>query len=391
MCGHPTPLVIATKRSSTMQSGIFLCYRRADDPGYVQAILARLERVIPPQDIFIDIESIKPGTDFVQMIESRLRSCAVLLAIIGQKWLQITNERGTRSLDDPDDWVRQEITTAMQLEKTVIPVLVGPINAPSADQLPEPLKPLARKQALRLSHESFRADAQRLIAAIAQSLNPQAEAVDTRLSRSPGISGLLGNGGRVCLTFFVFGILAALLSEIVSSAFPPIAAPAAPGPGIAISFLSNAVAAAPYAVAWPLAAYMSGFRSIRTLSVITLIFFVSWIVTAIYWENWSLLPINTFPVDRELISTMIYMGGWAIYFPRLRKFSYFLAAATIAIFGASANYAISHVEMLPYFAKLELASLALNVPLFLLIGYGISRRQPSGKYAEDMVFLQTVN
>jgi hypothetical protein len=104
--------------------------------------------------------------DFAEAIFRAVDVCAVLLAVIGPDWLLAADERGGRRLDDPDDLVLLEIGTALAREVRVIPVLVEGAVMPRRGDLPESLAGLARRNALRVRHESFRDDAGRLVAAI---------------------------------------------------------------------------------------------------------------------------------------------------------------------------------------------------------------------------------
>jgi hypothetical protein len=153
-----------------MSGQIFINYRRGDEPGFTQALLGRLEQTFPPDQIFIDVDNISPGEDFVQVLESQVEQCDTLLAVIGKGWLDATDERGSRRLDDPHDFVRIEIESALKHGKRVIPVLVHDARMPRADELPEGLRPLARRNAIRLTHERFRADVQGLVKALQQAL-----------------------------------------------------------------------------------------------------------------------------------------------------------------------------------------------------------------------------
>ncbi len=99
-----------------------------------------------------------------------MEQCDTLLAVIGKGWLDATDERGSRRLDDPNDFVRIEIESALRHGKRVIPVLVHDARMPRADELPEGLRPLARRNAIRLTHERFRADVQGLVKALQQAL-----------------------------------------------------------------------------------------------------------------------------------------------------------------------------------------------------------------------------
>jgi len=141
-----------------MSGHIFINYRRGDEPGFTQALLGRLEQAFPPDRIFIDVDNISPGEDFVQVLESQVEQCDTLLAVIGKGWLDATDERGSRRLDDPNDFVRIEIESALKQGKRVIPVLVHEARMPRPDELPEAIRPLATRNAVRLTHERFRAD-----------------------------------------------------------------------------------------------------------------------------------------------------------------------------------------------------------------------------------------
>jgi hypothetical protein len=150
--------------------GIFISYRR-EESGHVAGRLSdRLIDRFGPKQVFIDVEAIEPGADFGEVIERAVGGCAVLLAVIGPSWLRAADERGGRRLDDADDMVRLEIAAALARGVRVIPVLVEGAVMPRRDELPEDLAPLTRRNALRVRHESFRDDAQRLVRAIERAL-----------------------------------------------------------------------------------------------------------------------------------------------------------------------------------------------------------------------------
>jgi hypothetical protein len=166
--------VIAAKRcrngDGSMSGNIFINYRRGDEPGFTQALVGRLEQVFPAERLFIDVDHIPPGEDFVRVLEAQVAQCDVLLAVIGKGWLDAADGGGHRRLDDPNDFVRVEIESALKLGKRVIPVLVNDAHMPRADQMPEALRPLATRNAVRLTHERFRADVQGLVGALQRGL-----------------------------------------------------------------------------------------------------------------------------------------------------------------------------------------------------------------------------
>jgi outer membrane protein assembly factor BamD (BamD/ComL family) len=153
-----------------MAGKIFINYRRGDDPGFAQALLGRLEQSFSSDQLFIDVDNIAPGLDFVHVLNERVAESDVLLAIIGKGWIQARDPEGARRLDDPNDFVRIEIESALNQNKRVIPVLVGEAQMPRPEELPETLRPLARRNAVRLTHERFRADTQGLVKALQQTL-----------------------------------------------------------------------------------------------------------------------------------------------------------------------------------------------------------------------------
>jgi len=153
-----------------MTGKIFINYRRGDDPGHTGRLFDRLQDVFEPGQLFLDVDNIAPGLDFVRVLNERVAECDVVLAVIGKSWIDARDTTGARRLDDPDDFVRIEIVSALNQDKRVIPVLVGEAQMPRADELPDALRPLARRNAVRLTHERFRADVQGLVKALQQAL-----------------------------------------------------------------------------------------------------------------------------------------------------------------------------------------------------------------------------
>ena len=153
-----------------MAGKIFINYRRGDDPGHTGRLFDRLLDVFERERLFLDVDDIAPGVDFIRVLDERLTECDVVLAVIGKGWIDARDATGARRLDDPHDFVRIEIAAALSQGKRVIPVLVGEAQMPRPDELPESLRPLARRNAVRLTHEQFHADVQGLIKAIQQAL-----------------------------------------------------------------------------------------------------------------------------------------------------------------------------------------------------------------------------
>jgi hypothetical protein len=155
---------------------IFLSYRRGDDPGFAGRLYDRLCASFKPDQIFMDIDNIPAGQDFARILQEQIDKCDVLLAVIGPNWLSTRYENGQRRLDDPNDFVRIEIESALRLNKRVVPVLVNNAEMPPREALPGGMTGLAYRNGVRLTHERFVADYQGLIKQITSALD-EAEAV----------------------------------------------------------------------------------------------------------------------------------------------------------------------------------------------------------------------
>jgi hypothetical protein len=119
--------------------------------------------------VFMDIDQIEPGEDFVEVINSKVGACDIAIVSIGPNWLGATDPlgpSGNRRLDDSEDFVRTEIVAALERKILVIPVLVGGARMPPKRDLPEALVPLSRRNAIELSETRFHFDVSRLIEAI---------------------------------------------------------------------------------------------------------------------------------------------------------------------------------------------------------------------------------
>jgi hypothetical protein len=142
---------------------IFISYRREETAYPAGWLYDRLADRFGGRQVFKDVDSIQLGDDFVEVITRAVGSCDVLVALIGDQWLTITDAHGRRRLDDPDDFVRLEIEAALTRNVRVIPILVDGARMPRADELPDSLVKLVRRQALELSPARFEFDTSRLL------------------------------------------------------------------------------------------------------------------------------------------------------------------------------------------------------------------------------------
>jgi hypothetical protein len=133
-------------------SDIFISYRRGTASPYARGIYERLETQFGADRVFMDIDTMEPGVDFVEYIKTAVSSCRVLIVVIGPDWVATVDDTGQRRLDDPEDFVRVEVTAAFERDDVrVIPVLVGDASPPKKADLPPELAPLTRRQALEIT------------------------------------------------------------------------------------------------------------------------------------------------------------------------------------------------------------------------------------------------
>lgn len=134
-------------------SNIFISYRRDDSRDAAQKIAARIAERFGHKVVFLDVDAIEAGADFSQTITDGIRAASIMFVIIGPDWLgACPRDKGPR-IEDPDDFVRREIETALNWDVPIVPVLVGGASMPSAKVLPVSIRNLSMHQAHAL-HDS---------------------------------------------------------------------------------------------------------------------------------------------------------------------------------------------------------------------------------------------
>ncbi len=141
---------------------IFISYRRDDAAGEAGRLADHLSRRFGAGAVFLDIETIDPGTDFVSVLQTTLQQTAAVLVVIGTRWISLRGASGTRRLDDEKDFVRLEVEKALGRGIPVVPVLVQGAPLPRAEDLPPSIAALATRQTAVIEHSEFHADADRL-------------------------------------------------------------------------------------------------------------------------------------------------------------------------------------------------------------------------------------
>jgi len=143
---------------------IFLGYRRDDSAGVVGRIYDKLLGQVGHDQVFKDVESVPLGVYFRRTLEQVVGDCDIMLAIVGNQWLNALDDKGSRRLDDPADHVRLEIESALKRNIRVVPVLVRGAEMPREADLPDSLKSFAYRNAIEVRNDpDFHNDMNRLI------------------------------------------------------------------------------------------------------------------------------------------------------------------------------------------------------------------------------------
>ncbi|NER81447.1 MAG: toll/interleukin-1 receptor domain-containing protein [Leptolyngbya sp. SIO1D8] len=147
------------------QSGtIFISYRRSDSQAEAGRIYDNLVPVFGPDRLFKDVDNIPYGVDFVEYLDQAVAQCDVVIALVGHTWLTVTDAQGKRRLDDPRDFVRIEVASALKRDILVVPVLLNGASMPAPETLPEELRSLTRRNAVQVRQDpDFHRDLQRVI------------------------------------------------------------------------------------------------------------------------------------------------------------------------------------------------------------------------------------
>ena len=144
----------------------FISYRRDDTKWQAKAVYDALARRVkhPKKNIFYDLDSMTVGRNFRKQIDASVAQCDAVIVMIGPEWLDTRDKSsGERRLDDPRDFVRVEIASALKRDIPVVPVLVDGVNVPSADHLPEDIRELSERHGVALHAESFEKDIDALV------------------------------------------------------------------------------------------------------------------------------------------------------------------------------------------------------------------------------------
>ncbi|MFZ0691979.1 MAG: TIR domain-containing protein [Acidobacteriaceae bacterium] len=161
-------------------------YRRNDSEGEAGRLFDEMAKQFGENSVFMDVSAIEPGRDFRKAIDESVSSCSVLLAMIGQDWLNTKGAQGHRRLEDANDFVRIELASALRRDIPVVPVLVRGAKMPTAEELPDDLKELAFRNAVELTHARWKSDVEVLIRALRPYMDEPGGDRQAQETREPG-------------------------------------------------------------------------------------------------------------------------------------------------------------------------------------------------------------
>lgn len=150
---------------------VFLSYRRSDTQDLAGRVADRLRAAPQVRTVFIDVDEIAPGADFVERLQGALKACDVCVLLIGPAW-RGPREGAPPRIFDARDFVRLEAAAALASERKVLPVLANGAAMPEPDELPDDLRALSRINALAIRHAYFDHDIELLFDALLSRRKP---------------------------------------------------------------------------------------------------------------------------------------------------------------------------------------------------------------------------
>jgi len=159
---------------------VFISYRRIDAAHAAQRTRACLQAKFGTGAVFIDRE-IPAGEDWAKYLKSRLEESTDVIVLVGDAFLREL-KRGAARGNGEQDWLKLEIRTAIEQEKRIYPVLIGSLDMPSPNKLPEEIRKFAARQAVFAREPAFDAAMSALAKSIAEEhgwIEPQAPSSTT--------------------------------------------------------------------------------------------------------------------------------------------------------------------------------------------------------------------
>ncbi len=159
-----------------MGGKIFVNYRRDDDKNFAARVHKHLCDEFGADNVFLDVDQLKPGERFEEVLTTALASTKVLLVLIGPRWMELLR---ARMAEGSMDYARKEIAQALAQRIKVIPVLADQTQLPVKDELPEDIRELVAHHKHTILFEHF-----------GQSMTALLDAIQPRTMRRKPLAGV---------------------------------------------------------------------------------------------------------------------------------------------------------------------------------------------------------
>ncbi len=191
---------------------VFISYRRSDTQDFTGRLADKLRAARGVAQVFLDVEEIDAGEDFVHRIHKSITDSEVCLIVIGPRW---ADEAGAARLKDENDFVRLEVIECLKSGHRIVPVLANDAAMPAPDALPPDLADLTRLNAVSVRHGDFERDTDHLVDVIFSRKKPGA--VGDFLRRHPFLSVALQSLGSAVGAALALVMLLAVLESLTGN------------------------------------------------------------------------------------------------------------------------------------------------------------------------------
>lgn len=139
---------------------LFINYRREDSEAQASRLADALERALAPGQVFRDREGLHAGDGWRERLHAEVDRCSIMFCLMGRSWERVSDAAtGAPRLSAPEDWVRTEIERGLARQScAIVPVLVDRDDVPAEDTLPESIRAMIGRQAIRLRTRDWNHD-----------------------------------------------------------------------------------------------------------------------------------------------------------------------------------------------------------------------------------------
>ena len=145
-----------------MKNGIFISYRHEGGSTIANIIYDELCHHFLIENIFKDVNSLRPGADFKEEIRKAINLSCCLLVLIDKTWAGQKDAEGNTRAFQKDDFVRFEIWTAIENGLAIIPLLFEGGQMPDSNHLPEDISLICTRHAYTIRPETVMHDIKNL-------------------------------------------------------------------------------------------------------------------------------------------------------------------------------------------------------------------------------------